>query len=76
MTEPTYLSKHVEGHIHCGQKGPKGGGHFGVKGGSGKAQGKQEVVFSKVQGLQEKSRAIQDPVKAPGSSQCTAEQSV
>lgn len=47
----THLSKHVESHIHRGQQGAKGWGHFRVKGGSGEVQGKQEVVLGQVQGL-------------------------
>lgn len=51
---PTHLSKHVESHIHRGQQGAKGWGHFRVKGGSGEVQGKQEVVLGQVQGLSRK----------------------
>lgn len=53
-TSPAYLSKHIEGHIHGGQEGSEGGGHFRVKGGSGETQRKEEVVFSKIQGLKDK----------------------
>lgn len=53
-TSTVYLSKHVEGHVHCGQEGSEGRGHFRVKGGSGETQGKEEVVLSKIQGLKDK----------------------
>lgn len=62
QTNPTYLSKHVQGHIHGGQKGPEGGGPFRVKSGSGEAQGKQEAVLSKVQGLQSKMRLTEGKI--------------
>lgn len=70
-TSAAYLSKHVEGYVHCGQEGSEGGGHFRVKGGSGETQGKEEVVFSKIQRLKDKialwNKAQHSILQSPGS---------